>query len=456
MDLQAIFNPESVAVIGASATPNKVGFNCLESIVYGGFQGKIFPVHPRYEEILGLKTYRNILEIEEKIDLAVIALNQYTTTEIIDDCASKGVKGIISIAGGFREVGDEGKELEKRLVEKAKQYGIPLLGPNTLGVINTDVNFYSTFYPMKLKKGGISIITQSGGVGLTILYKLMEEKVGVSKWIGVGNRSVIDFPDVIKYLEKDPSTKVIGIFMEGTERAREFLEIAKKVVLKKPVVVFKVGKSKKVDFSAQTHTGSTVGDYNLYKSAFKQFGIITADSVRELIAKCKALSLQPVPEGDNLGILTISAGPSIVILDMIADVCKMPEFHEKTINKVKERMGENPPLVIKNPLDVAASGFMPDDFRALSEAVIQDPEVNAFLAITIQHRHWRFPTPEIIEVVKNSSIPVVVCYPAEYKVVEKEIEKLAENGIPAYSTPEEAAWGIKGLFEYKHIKERFT
>ena len=369
----------------------------------------------------------------------------------MDDCAEKGVKAIISIAGGFREVGEAGKKLEEKLVEKAKEYNIPLLGPNTLGIINTDHDFYATFYPMRLKKGNVSIISQSGGVGLTIIYKLMEEGVGVNKWIGVGNRAIIDFADVVSYLKDDDGTDVIAIFMEGTERMRDFLEAVDEIIPEKPVVVYKIGKSKSVEYPALTHTGSSVGDPKIYDGAFKQHGIIRANSVRELIAKCKSLAFCSVPSGKKLGIFTISAGPSLVILDALGDICEIPGFSSDTLFKIKEKMGDNPPLVIKNPLDVAAFGFMPEDFKFFLDNVMSDSNVDVVLAITIQHKNWRFPTPEIISVAKKHKKPLIICYPAEYDVVKSEMEELQKYRIPCYSTPEEAAWGLIALFELREI-----
>ncbi len=454
MRLNPLFYPESVAVIGASNTPDKVGFNCLESIVYGGFRGKIYPVHPRYDEILGLDVYPDIIEIDDDIDLAIIALNQYSTAEIVDSCAEKGVRAIISIAGGFREVGEEGRELEKKLVERARAHGIPLLGPNTLGIINTDHDFYATFYPMRLKKGNISVISQSGGVGLSIIYKMMDEGAGINKWVGVGNRAILDFSDILRYLARDDGTDVIAIFMEGTERVRDFLNAVREAVPRKPVVVYKIGRSKKVEFPALTHTGSSVGDQRTYEGAFRQYGVIQAGSVRELVAKSKALALCQAPEGRRLAIFTISAGPSLTVLDALGNLCEIPEFSQSTLERIRERMGDNPPLVIKNPLDVAAFGFLPDDFKFFLSAVLSDPGVDMVLAITIQHKNWRFPTPEIIEVARSHSKPLIICYPAENDVVKPEMERLQMNGIPCYSTPEDSVWGLSALLELERIRKR--
>jgi len=422
--------------------------------VYGGFRGRIYPVHPRYRKILGLDVYPDISDIDDEIDLAIIALNQYSTAEIVDSCAKKGVKAIISIAGGFREVGNEGKELEKKLVEKAKDHGIPLIGPNTLGIINTDHDFYATFYPMRLKKGNVSVISQSGGVGLSTIYKMMEEGVGINKWIGVGNRAMLDFSDMVRYLGKDEGTEVIAIFMEGTERMKDFLNAVKEMSPRKPIITYKIGKSKSVEFPAMTHTGSSVGDHRIYEGAFRQYGIIQASSVRELVAKSKSLSLCSIPSGKRLAIFTISAGPSLTVLDALEDLCDIPEFSPGTLEKIKERMGDNPPLVIKNPLDVAAFGFLPDDFRFFLDTVMSDPHIDIVLGITIQHKNWRFPTPEVIDVARRHEKPLIICYPAEYDVVKEEMEKLQESGIPCYSTPEDSAWGLKALLEFEMFRER--
>ena len=454
MNFNAIFNPRNVAIIGASATPDKVGYNCLESILKGGFKGEVYPVHPKHDKILGLKTYKSILDVENEIELAIISLNQYLTTEILDECAEKGVKAVIAIASGFREMGAEGENLERRLLSVAKKSGITLLGPNILGVINTYAGLYATFYPMTLRKGNVSIITQSGGAGLTMIYKTMEEKIGIAKWVGIGNRAMVDFCHLVKYLGGDEQTDVICIFMEGTERGREFVEVCRKTG--KPVIVYKIGKGEKAEFPIFTHTAATAGDMKIYECIFRQYGIIWVGSLRELVAKAKALSLSfkslRFPKSNRVGVLTISAGPSLIFLDHVMKYLEFPKLGKESVKAINERMGEKPPVVIKNPLDVASFGFQPQDFKAFAQILAEDANIDLLVLITIQHKNWSFPRKEIKELHRKYDKPFIVCYPSEYQVAKLEMEKMHEELIPFYTTPEEAAWGATALWEYVKTK----
>jgi acetyltransferase len=450
LNFDAIFNPKSVAVLGASATPDKIGYNCLESIVKGGFKGKVYPVHPRHSEILGLKTYKSILDVEEEVDLAVICLNQFMTVEVLDECAEKGVRAVIAIASGFREIGGEGEDLEKKLLDVAQRNNITVLGPNTLGVIDTHANFYATFYPMTLRKGSVSMISQSGGIGLTTMYKLMEEKVGLAKWVGIGNRAMVDFYQLVKYLGEDEQTDVICIFMEGTEKGREFVEACRETG--KPVIVYKIGRDRRAEFPIHTHTAAMAGNMRIYQSAFKQYGIIQAGSVRELVAKAKALSLSlkssRIPKSNRTGVLTISAGPSLAFLEHTLEHLEFPNFNGKTLKAVGDKIGGNLILIIKNPLDVASYGFLPQDFKDFAQILIKDSNIDLIVLITIQHENWRFPCEEIEELHEKCDKPFIICYPSEYRIAEPVMEKLQEKFIPLYTTPEEAAWGATALWEF--------
>ncbi|MFZ5592551.1 MAG: CoA-binding protein, partial [Bacillota bacterium] len=224
-----MFYPQRVAVIGATDSPDRVGYNLLESLIYGGFPGEIYPVHPKLESIMGLRVYRSLSDIPHPVDLALVSLNQHATVEAVEQCGQLGVKGAVCVAGGFRETGETGLALEKRLVEIAQKYGIKVVGPNTLGIINTDADLDASFYPLRLKKGNVSFISQSGGIGLYIIQKASDEGLGINKWIGAGNRTVLEIADYLEYLLTDPGTKVIGVFLEGVDDTRRLVQTAGKV-----------------------------------------------------------------------------------------------------------------------------------------------------------------------------------------------------------------------------------
>jgi len=448
--LHSVFYPERVAVIGVTGTPDRVGYNILESILYGGFTGKVYPVHPRHEQVLGCKVYKSLEDIPEPVDVAVICLNQYATVEAVENCGRAGVKGVICSAGGFRETGEEGHDLERRLVSAAEKYGLPIIGPNTLGMINNDGNFYSTFYPMKIPKGKVSIVSQSGGIGLTIINMAVDEGIGINKFIGVGNCSNLGFADCLDYLESDDSTAVIGVFIEGTSDAGRFVRTAGRVARKKPVVVYKAGRVTGADNYTQTHTGSSAGSFQLYRDILHQHGVFTVNSASELVAACKALALQPLPEGNRVGILTHTAGPSVVMIDHLAQAgCVIPALHDQTISRVKQIIGaDNPPVVLKNPLDAAGLGFSRPTYGGLAEAMLADDNVDILLAVYCLHKTWELPASELIEAHKKYKKPLIVNFIGNWLGCRQDREFLQKAGVPLFTAPEKTAVAAAALVHY--------
>lgn len=442
--LREIFYPESIAVLGVSDSPQRVGFNLFESILYGGFAGRVYPVHPRLETVLGQKVYHSLAEVPDKVDLAVIALNERATLEALGECGAKGVKGAVCVAGGYREVGDEGSALEEELRRVAQRYEVSLIGPNTLGFINNDASLYATFYPMQLPKGRVSFISQSGGVGLTFMHQAADAGLGLNKWIGVGNRSTFEFADYLAFLGEDESTALIGLFMEGTENAAEMVRIAGD--LEKPVLVYKVGRAEEINYAALTHTGTMAGSYRVYRDVFRQFGLYPVDSLLEMGACLQGLAFAPLPAGNRIGILTHTAGPSIVAADqLLCRGCVLPAFAEHTLEDIRKLTGPNPPFVVKNPLDVTGMGFLAEAYGEYLALVARDPNVDLVLAIYCQHKNWPFPTPQIIRAKEESGKPVVACYASRRSLCEEDRRLLQAHGIPLLTTPEEAAWAAAAL-----------
>ncbi|MGB9803099.1 acetate--CoA ligase family protein [Desulfofundulus sp.] len=447
--LDTIFHPRSVAVVGVTGANDRVGYNLLQSLIHAGYKGIIYPIHPRLENLLGLPVYRSLEEVPGPVDLAVIGVNQYATVEVVEQCGRKGVKGVICVAGGYREMGAEGKALEERLIAVARQYNVEVVGPNTLGLINTGVGLNATFYPIRLPRGRVSFVSQSGGVGLTILQKALDEGLGVNKWVGVGNRSTLELSDYLEYLARDDSTAVIGVFVEGTDDARRLVQVAGEVARRKPVVFYKVGRSDAVNSAALTHTGSMAGSYQMYRQILQQFGLLVVESALEMVAACNALAMAPIPRGNGVGVVTHTAGPSIVLLDeagLRGGV--FPPFTESTMERIRNIMGHNPAVVLKNPLDAAGRGMQAATFGRLAEAVLEDPLIDLLVAIYCLHLNWRCPTSEILAAQEKSGKPVVALYISSLEQVREERELLHSRGIPVYVTPEEAAWGVSALLHY--------
>lgn len=442
--LREIFYPESIAVLGVSDSPQRVGYNTFESILYGGFSGRVYAVHPRLETIFGQKVYHSLAEIPDKVDLAVIALNERATLKALRECGAKGVKGAVCAAGGYRETGNEGSVLEEELNRTAQFFGVSLIGPNTLGFINNDADLYATFYPLRLPKGKVSFVCQSGGVGLTFMHLAADAGLGLNKWIGVGNRSTFDFADYLAFLGEDESTDVIGLFVEGTENAAEMVRVAG--CLKKPVVVYKIGRSAEINYAALTHTGTMAGTYRVYRDIFRQFGLYPAESLREVVACLQGLALAPLPAGNRIGIITHTAGPSIIAADeLLYRGCALPPFEENTLQEVRNLTGPNPPFVLKNPLDVPGMGFLAGAYGEFLTLVARDPNVDLVLAIYCEHKNWPFPTPQIIRAKEETGKPVIACYASRLDLCTEDRRLLQEHGVPLLTTPEEAAWAAAAL-----------
>ncbi|MDD4169665.1 MAG: CoA-binding protein [Desulfotomaculaceae bacterium] len=450
VDLRPIFYPKRVAVFGVTDTPDRVGYNILQSIIFGGFTGRVYPIHPRHQQVLGCKVYKSLANVPEPVDMAIICLNQFATVEALENCGRAGVKGVICSAGGYRETGEAGRALERRLVETAEKYRLPVIGPNTLGIINNDGNFYSTFYPLKIPAGKVSLISQSGGIGLAAIHTAIDEGLGINKFIGVGNCANIDFADCLDYLENDDSTTVIGVFIEGTSDAARFARTAGKVAWKKPVVVYKAGRVKDADQYTQTHTGSAAGSFPLYRDILRQHGVFTVSSIAELVAACKALAFQPLPKGNRVGILTHTAGPGVVMMDYLKPAgCVIPALLDQTISRVKQIIGSaDPPVVLKNPLDAVGLGFGRSVYGGLAEAMLADKNVDLLLAVYCLHQTWELPAAELIAAHKKNNKPLLVNFIGNWLDCRQDQEFLQTAGVPLFTAPEKTAVAASALVHY--------
>ena len=453
--LDSALNPDSVAVIGATSEPDRVGYSILESLLLGGFPGEVLPIHPRHKNILGLKVFASLDDAPQDPDLAIIALNERATIKILDDCGRHDVKGVVCVAGGFKEMGEEGESLQQELRAAAVRNNIMLMGPNTLGIINAQARLNATFWPTQLDNcGTISVISQSGGVGQMIGFELEKEGVFFNKWFAIGNRALLDFDDYLQALSRDPTTEVIAVFMEGTEKARAFIEVAAGVVQDKPIIILKAGKNEFAQQAALTHTGSMAGSYRVYNDIFDQFGLISVSSVPEMVSVCKALSIAPLPAGDRVALLTPTAGPSILLVDLLLDQgCNLAQFGDETMRKL-EGLFTKVPVILKNPLDASAVGYTASGYLELAEIILQDSEVDILLALSIDHKNRAFPAIELVQLSRKYRKPVVVYFISPPENSYKYRETRQAGGVPFYLSAEEAAWGTAGLIRRRQIVNR--
>ncbi len=443
--LDAVFSPESVAIVGAVPDPARVGHAVLDSLITGGYPGKIFPVHPRYDSILGCKVIRSLDDLPEIPDLAVVALNQRASVDTVGLLSAMGVRGAVALAGGYSEMGEEGRLLQEDLRRAAGP--MPIIGPNTLGFLNANSNLNVTFYPRVLHPGNVSFLSQSGGIGWTLKTKADDEGLGIAKWIGVGNRVNMEFHDLLEYLGDDPETRVIGLFTEGSSNPRAFIKTVESITPYKPVVIYKGGKGDKADRVTLTHTGAAAGSDKIWTGALKQAGAHIVNSAAEMITVCKALSIGRIPSGNKVALFTHTAGPSIVACDILQNE---PNFHltelsELTLDKISRILGPGVPVIHKNPVDGAAGAFLPEPFFKIGRAIMEDDAVDCLITIFCEHKNWIYPTEEIIELSKSFNKTIVACYIGSALTIGADRSALHLAQIPVYLTPEESAVGLAAL-----------
>jgi acyl-CoA synthetase (NDP forming) len=452
--LNHVFYPGSVAVIGASSNPQKPGYLCTSNLVNDGFKGKIYPVNPSLSEFAGLKTYSSILDISGEVDLAISVVPAEQAVSVLQDCVKKDVKGIIFVSAGFRETGSEiGLNLQNELKEIADKAGIKIIGPNTMGLLNTKNNLNATFSPGLglCKTGNVSVVSQSGGMCVYLVNALAGNNIGVGKVIGLGNRCNLDFDEMVEYLDNDDETEVIVLYIEGLNSPKKLMEVALETVKKKPVIVFKGGRSEESSAATRSHTGSLAGKYEYYKAAFRQSGMIPVDTLTELADVTKALLLQPPARGNRLAVLSLQAGPGIIAADKAREYgMRLSAFSQDTKKRLREKI--SPLLSIENPVDMAWTGSSVDTSREILRVVLADENVDVVMVAFISFDLSRELPKALIEVAADAKKPVVACV-GTLGSVEDTINALEEAGIPTYPFPDRACIGLAGLVKYGSIRE---
>ena len=313
--LEPIFYPESVALIGASTNFYKWGSFLLAGLIKGGYKGRIYPINPKEERIYGYKCHRSILDMKDPVDLAIIAVPVGYTKQVVVDCIQAGVKGIMMVTSGFSETGDKGRQLEKEIRDLIRKTDVRLIGPNTMGVINSHHDLFVTGAHSRPIRGAISLISQSGNLGNQVLQWAEKMGIGINKFIGSGNEADVNLTELLQYLHHDDSTRIILVYFEGIEDGREFLETAKRVSLDKPIIALKGGRTEAGSKAALSHTGSLAGSYQVTAGALEQAGIIIVDNPTELIDFSVAFEHLPLPQGNRVGVFTLGGGWGVIASD---------------------------------------------------------------------------------------------------------------------------------------------
>ncbi len=445
--LNNFFNPKSIAVIGASRTPGKVGYDILKNILQYGYQGAVYPINPSASEILGKKSYPSLLDVPDKIDLSVVVVPSKNVLEVIEQCGAKKIDSAIIITAGFKESGIEGAKLENELIKKAQELGVRFIGPNCLGMIDTHSKINASFAAGMPAKGGIGFFSQSGALCLAVLDRALPDEIGFSKFISMGNKADITDTDIMLALAEDENTKVILGYIEGVSDGRKFMEVASQVSKKKPLIILKSGITSAGAKAASSHTGALAGREAAFDSAFKQTGVIRAHTVNELFNYALAFASQPLPRGPNVAIITNSGGPGI----LAADACdksnlQLIPLHKEYVDELRTFL---PPVAsFYNPIDILGDSGA-DRYEKALNTVLKDERINGVMVLLTPTAvvDVEATAMAVVNVSKLIDRPILTSFMGK-KSVEAGNKTLMKYGVPNYSYPEEMVSSMNAMYRY--------
>ncbi|MFP4589404.1 MAG: acetate--CoA ligase alpha subunit [Candidatus Acetothermia bacterium] len=451
MELKKMFNPSSVAVIGASREKRQIGHEVLINLIED-FHGAVYPVNPNADTIEGLECYDSISDIEEAVDLAVIAVPAKLVPGVVEEAATTGVKNVIVISAGFKEVGGEGEKLESQLAQIADEYELNVVGPNSMGIISTSSSLNATFADQMALKGPLSFMSQSGAFCAAVLDWANQAGLGFNGFVSLGNKAVLDEVDFLEAWAQDPETEVIFGYLEGIERGRDFLKVARRVTPHTPVVIVKSGRTEEGAKAVSSHTGSLAGSDQAYDAALKQSGVLRARDVEELFDYATLLASQEPPQGNKVGIVSNAGGPGIMATDALGDYgFELAELTPETSEELDQILS---PLADRsNPIDMTGDTSEPKFEKALRQ-VLHDSNVDAVLALSAPAAIVSYPelTRVIADAKKDSPKPILTCLMTGGLAKEAE-RNLKEAGVPNYFDPARAVRSLGALKEYGRLRE---
>jgi 3-hydroxypropionyl-CoA synthetase (ADP-forming) len=455
------FAPESVAIVGASATPGKPGNTVIENIQANGYPGRLYPVNPRGGEILGLPVYKSVGDLPEGVDLAIIIVPAKDTATVLREVARKGIEHVVLSAGGFAETDETGARIQEELSEIIREYGVHVLGPNTSGHISTPCRFTSTFFPLgKVRRGSVAYIAQTGNFAtFTMKYIMTAEHFGVSRVVGLGNKIDIEESQALEYLGEDPETSAIVMYVESIKRPQRFLEIARRVTAKKPVVMLKGGATEAGKKAAAAHTAAMAAEDRLVAGMLRQAGIVRISDYTQLVMAGKVLAASPLPAGNRVAFLA----PSGAMLVVLSDLCsrlglEVPQLEEDTLKRIQEI---TPPFIrIRNPVDIWAAALsigVEAAYAAGMEAVLEDPNVDAVIPIFMLTREMGMPKDfefvvDIAE--RHPKKPVLVSFTGDKSCMDECREFLEPRGVPTFMQVEEPFHALSILARCAEVRNR--
>ncbi len=455
--LKPFFQPDSVAVIGASSNPSKLGHAVLKNLVDGGYaqRGMVYPINPGANSILGHKAYPSVLDVPAAIDLVVIVIPYPQVPDALRECGQKGIPAAIVISAGFREAGMEGFERERELIQIAKEYNLRLIGPNCLGVIDTFTPLNASFSAGTPPSGPMAFMSQSGALGTAVLDIALAGRLGLSKFVSLGNKADVSEIDLLQAWKDDEHTRVILIYTEGMPNGEEFIRVARQITPKKPVIAIKSGVTQSGSRAVSSHTGSLAGSEQAYQAAFNQAGILRAESMQALFDMALAIGYQPELRGNRIAIITNAGGPGILATDALERAgLSMARFEIETIHALEQYLPDAASAA--NPVDVLGDARA-DRYQFAMEKVIADPNTDGLMIVlTPQAMTDIEATAEAIGALADATDkPILACFMGEARV-DKGIEILNRFGVPNYPFPERAADAFRAMAKYQEIKSRQT
>lgn len=454
--LEAIFAPHAVAVVGASPDERKLGHTVLKNIVTNNFPGAIYPIHPTADEVLGHKAYPSVTALPETPELAVIVVPPGAVLQVAEECGEKGVKGLIVITAGFKEVGGEGRQLEDQLLEIVRRYEMRMVGPNCLGVIDNVAHLNASFAALMPLEGNIAFMSQSGAICTAILDWSVVEGIGFSRFVSLGNKADIDEVALLNAWNDDPNSRVILAYLEGISDGPGFIKVARQVTKQTPVIAIKSGTTDAGSRAISSHTGSLAGSESAYEAAFNQTGVLRARTMQDVFDQALIFAYQPLVNGDRIAIVTNAGGPGILATDAIENAgLQLANFDASTIETLRAQL---PPTAnVFNPIDIIGDAKS-DRYHVGIKAALADPNVDAVLVLfTPQAGSEVQRTAEIIAELAESQgeprKPVVASFMGE-KSLGPALEILNERKIPNYPFPERAVSALRSMVQYKAWRER--
>jgi acetyltransferase len=454
--LDALMRPRSIAVVGASRTPNTIGYQILDNLLRHGYAGAVYPVNPNAESIHSVRAYPSVEAIPDPVEMAVIVVPKNRVVDAAEACGRKGVKALVVISAGFREVGGSGVERERALVEVVRKHGMRLVGPNCMGVLNTapDRSMNATFAPSMPPPGPVAFMSQSGAMGVTILDYAAEYGIGISQFVSVGNKPDVSGNDLVQYWAEDERTGVILMYLENFGNPRKFTQLAREITRRKPIIAVKSGRSGAGARAASSHTGALAGTDTATDALLRQCGVLRADTVEEMFDLAMAFSRQPIPRGNRVAIVTNAGGPGIII----ADACEahglvVTELSEETRATLAAHFPEEASLT--NPVDMIASAN-PQSYRVAVEAVLADPNVDAVIATFVPPLGIKQEdvAEAIVDVAAGQKEKPVLAVLMGREGLPQGLAELNAAGIPGYRFPESAVRALAAMYRQRRWIER--